>query len=93
MMAPIINMRIPLFIFFPDSATGTVDLELAFLTRAGQTCNITYEQSGQTFTAIENIAGTNGPTYQYISGLPGDLTFDDISVDWIGDSVTLTDMA
>lgn len=83
----------PIVRFFPRAATGTVDLELAFVTRASQTYNITYQQNGENITAIENIAGTNGPTYQYISGLPGNLTFNDISVEWIGDTVTLAEMA
>ena len=83
----------PIVRFFPQAATGTVDLELAFVTRANQTYNITYQQDGEIITAIENIAGTNGPTYQYISGLPGNLTFNDISIEWIGDNVTLAEMA
>jgi len=83
----------PIVRFFPRAATGTVDLELAFVTRANQTYNITYQQNGETITAIENIVGTNGPTYQYISGLPGNLTFSDISVEWIGDNITLAEMA
>ena len=83
----------PIVRFFPRAATGTVDLELAFVTRASQTYNITYQQNGETITAIENIAGTNGPTYQYISGLPGNLTFNDISIEWIGDNITLAEMA
>ena len=83
----------PIVRFFPRAATGTVDLELAFVTRSNQTYNITYEQNGETITAIENIVGTNGPTYQYISGLPGNLTFSDISVEWIGDNITLAEMA
>ena len=83
----------PIVRFFPRAATGTVDLELAFVTRASQTYNITYQQNGENITAIENIAGTNGPTYQYISGLPGNLTLNDISVEWIGDTVTLAEMA
>ena len=83
----------PIVRFFPRAATGTVDLELAFVTRTNQTYNITYQQNGETITAIENIVGTNGPTYQYISGLPGNLTFDDISVEWIGDNITLAEMA
>lgn len=83
----------PIVRFFPRAATGTVDLELAFVTRASQTYNITYQHNGENITAIENIAGTNGPTYQYISGLPGNLTLNDISVEWIGDTVTLAEMA
>lgn len=86
------KMGDPIVRFFPQSATGTVDLELAFVTRANQTYNITYQQNGQTIIAIENITGTNGPTYQYITGLPGNLTFNDISVEWIGDDVTLAEM-
>ena len=83
----------PIVRFFPDAANGTTDLELAFVTRAGQSYNILYEYQGESFTAIENIIGTNGPIYQYISGLPGSLTLEDISVDWIGDATSLSDMS
>ena len=82
----------PIVQFFPNSTNGTTDLELAFLTRAGQSYNILYEYNGQTFTAINNIVGTNGPTYQYISGLPESLTLDDVFVNWIGDTVALSEM-
>ena len=85
-------MNDPIVQFFPNSINGTTDLELAFLTRAGQSYNILYEYNGQTFTAINNIVGTNGPTYQYISGLPESLTLDDVFVNWIGDTVALSEM-
>ena len=83
----------PIVQFFPNSTNGTTDLELAFLTRAGQSYNILYEYNGQTFTAIYNIVGTNGPTYQYISGLPSTLTLDNIFVNWIGDTIALSEMS
>ena len=83
----------PIVQFFPNSTNGTTDLELAFLTRAGQSYNILYEYNGQTFTAINNIVGTNGPTYQYISGLPSTLTLDNIFVNWIGDTIALSEMS
>ena len=86
------EMNDPIVQFFPNSTNGTTDLELAFLTRAGQSYNILYEYNGQTFTAINNIVGTNGPTYQYISGLPESLTLDDVFVNWIGDTVALSEM-
>lgn len=82
----------PIVRFFPNRSARTVDLELAFLTRASQTYNINYIDDGETITAINNIVGTNGPTYQYISGLPGDLTLSDVSIEWIGDSITLDQM-
>ena len=83
----------PIVQFFPNSTNGTTDLELAFLTRSGQSYNILYESNGQTFTAINNIVGTNGPTYQYISGLPASLTLDDIFINWIGDTIALSEMS
>ena len=83
----------PIVRFFPNSTNGTTDLELAFLTRSGQSYNILYESNGQTFTAINNIVGTNGPTYQYISGLPASLTLDDIFINWIGDTIALSEMS
>ena len=86
------EMNDPIVQFFPNSTNGTTDLELAFLTRAGQSYNILYQYNGQTFTAINNIVGTNGPTYQYISGLPESLTLDDVFVNWIGDTVALSEM-
>ena len=52
-----------------------------------------YEKDGNKTTAASNIAGTNGPIYQYISGLPGDLSLDEISIEWIGGSLSLQDMA
>jgi hypothetical protein len=82
----------PIVRFFPNQSVRTVDLELAFLTRASQTYNINYVDDGEIITAISNIAGTNGPTYQYISGLPGDLTLSDVFIEWIGDSVSLDQM-
>ena len=83
----------PVVRFFPDAVNGTTDLELAFVTRAGQSYNILYEYQGESVVVIKNIAGTNGPNYQYISGLPGSLTLDDISVDWIGDITSLSEMS
>ena len=82
----------PIVRFFSNQSAGTVDLELAFLTRASQTYNINYLEGEETITAISNIAGTNGPTYQYISGLPGDLTLSDVFIEWIGDSISLDQM-
>ena len=86
------NSGDPIVRFFPNQSAGTVDLELAFLTRASQTYNINYLEDGETITAISNIVGTNGPTYQYISGLPGDLTLSDVFIEWISDSVSLDQM-
>ena len=82
----------PIIQFFPNASNGTTDLELAFVTRAGQSYNILYEYQGKSFTAIENIVGTNGPTYQYISGLPGGLSSEDIFIDWIGDTTPLSEI-
>ena len=86
------NSGDPIVRFFPNQSAGTVDLELAFLTRASQTYNINYLEDGETITAISNIVGANGPTYQYISGLPGDLTLSDVFIEWISDSVSLDQM-
>ena len=83
----------PIIKFFPDTYCETTDLELAFISRASQTYNIFYEKDGNKTTAASNIAGTNGPIYQYISGLPGDLSLDEISIEWIGGSLSLQDMA
>ena len=82
----------PIVRFFPNQSARTGDLELEFLTRASQTCNINYVDDGEIANAISNVAGTNGPTYQHILGLPGDLILSDVSIEWIGDSITLDQM-
>jgi arylsulfatase A-like enzyme len=67
------------------------DLELAFNTRTHQTYNIVYENAdGSAYTSVvSNIAGTNGPVYQYLTGLPSSLSLDDISIEWVGGYVPL----
>ena len=73
---------------------GTQGLELAFNTRAGQSYNLValqrqIDEDGELVVSIgdslvPNIIGTNGPTYQYLSGLSGDLQLSDLAVEWIG---------
>ena len=66
------------------------DLELAFNTRARQTYNIVYQNSDSSYTSlVSNIAGTNGPVYQYLNGLPSSLSLNDISIEWVGGYVPL----
>jgi arylsulfatase A-like enzyme len=67
------------------------DLELAFNTRTHQAYNIVYENAdGSAYTSVvSNIAGTNGPVYQYLTGLPSSLSLDDISIEWVGGFVPL----
>ena len=36
-----------------------------------------------------NIVGTNGPTYQHITGLSGGLELSDLAVEWVGGFVPL----
>ena len=77
----------------PEEA-GTQGLELAFNTRAGQSYNLValqrqIDEDGELVVSIgdslvPNIIGTNGPTYQYLSGLSGDLQLSDLAVEWIG---------
>jgi arylsulfatase A-like enzyme len=83
----------PIVRFFPKTTLGTKDLELSFITQAGQSYNINYKYNGESISAIENIIGTNGPTYQYIQGLPADLSLSNIYIEWIGsDDTALTQM-
>ena len=82
----------PIVSIFPDDSDDTIDLEVAFLTKAGQTYNISYEDQGERFTAVGNIIGTNGPAYQYISGLPGDLLLENTFIDWAGGSTPLSEL-
>ena len=73
---------------------GTQGLELAFNTRAGQSYNLValqrqIDEDGELVVSIgdslvPNIIGTNGPSYQYLSGLSGDLQLSDLAVEWIG---------
>ena len=77
----------------PEEA-GTQGLELAFNTRAGQSYNLValqrqIDEDGELVVSIgdslvPNIIGTNGPSYQYLSGLSGDLQLSDLAVEWIG---------
>ena len=80
------------------TANGTNALEVAFNTRAGQSYNIVTLQSqieegelviSRDDVLASNIIGTNGPTYQYITGLPGGLELSDLAVEWIGGFVPL----
>jgi hypothetical protein len=82
----------PIVRFFPKTTLGTKDLELSFITQAGQSYNINYNCNGESVSAIENIIGTNGPTYQYIQGLPADLSLSNICIEWIGGNTALTQM-
>jgi hypothetical protein len=80
----------PIVRFIPKLDSDTKDLELSFITQAGQSYNINYNYNGDSISAIKNIVGTNGPTYQYIQGLPADLSLSNIFVEWIGDNTPLT---
>ena len=72
----------------PAASGQSQDLELAFNTRAHQTYNIQYINSaGSATTLVSNIAGTNGPVYQYLTGLPADLDLAAINIQWVGGSV------
>jgi len=72
----------------PAASGQSQDLELAFNTRAHQTYNIQYINSaGSATTLMSNIAGTNGPVYQYLTGLPADLDLAAINIQWVGGSV------
>ena len=80
------------------STNGTQDLEVAFNTRADQTYNIVeiVQSTSNGTTKIteidtleQNIIGTNGPTYQYIRGLPSDLNLSNFAVEWIGGYVPM----
>ena len=74
----------------PAASGQSQDLELAFNTRAHQTYNIQYLNSaGTSTTLVTNIAGTNGPVYQYLTGLPADLDLASISIQWVGGSVSI----
>ena len=78
---------------------GTQGLELAFNTRAGQSYNLValqrqIDDDGELVVSVgdllvPNISGTNGPSYQYLSGLSGDLQLSDLAVEWIGGFVPL----
>ena len=77
---------------------GSNALEVAFNTRAGQSYNIVTLQSqieegelviSRDDVLVSNIIGTNGPTYQYISGLSSGLELSDLAVEWIGGFVPL----
>jgi choline-sulfatase len=84
------------------AGNGTQDLEVAFNTRAGQTYNVvsidqqivdgaaTITEKG---TLVSNIIGTNGPTYQYIRGLPSNLNLSNFAVEWIGGYVPIEALA
>jgi len=83
------------------STNGTQDLEVAFNTRADQTYNIVeiVQSTSNGTTKIteidtleQNIIGTNGPTYQYIRGLPSDLNLSNFAVEWIGGYVPMENL-
>jgi hypothetical protein len=91
----------PIVRLIPTS-NGTQDLEVAFNTRAGQTYNIvSIDQQiangsvtiTENSTLVPNIVGTNGPTYQYIRGLPSNLNLTDFAVEWIGGYVPMESLA
>ena len=75
-------------------AGGTQALEVAFNTRAGQSYNLValqrhIDDDGKLVVSVAdrlvpNISGTNGPSYQYLPGLSGDLRLSDLAVEWIG---------
>ena len=66
------------------------ELEIAFNTRLHQTYSISYKDENQNQVRLmSNIIGTNGPVYQYLRGLPLDLTLSDLSIDWAGGHVPL----
>lgn len=58
-------------------------LELAFNTRVNQSYNIVYKSAdGAPVTLLSGIAGTNGPVYEYINGLPAGIGLTDIGIQW-----------
>jgi hypothetical protein len=62
---------------------GTQTLELAFNTRANQDYNIVYKGiDGNPVTLLSGITGTNGPVYEYLSGLPTGIGLADIGIQW-----------
>ena len=88
----------PIFNLTPSRLGGgvTQDLEIAFTSRSSQTYAVQYldtyvSSSGKTntwVTAASGIKGTNGPIYQYIKGIPNDVTTEEVRVQWIGSSLT-----
>jgi arylsulfatase A-like enzyme len=59
------------------------DLELAFTTQSNQIYNVVYKNSDGSYTTLaSNIIGTNGPVYQYLSGLPASVELADVSIQW-----------
>ena len=80
------------------TANGINTLEVAFTTWAGQSYNIVTLQSqieegelviSRDDVLVSNIVGTNGPTYQYITGLSSGLELSDLAVEWVGGFVPL----
>ena len=80
------------------AVNGTNSLEVAFNTRAGQSYNVVTLQrkieEGELVISrddvlVSNIIGTNGPTYQYITGLSSGLQLSDLALEWIGGFVPL----
>lgn len=66
------------------------DLELAFNTRSHQTYNIVYQDEAGAYTTVaSNIAGTNGPSYHYLSGIPAAASLSDIKIQWAGGYVSV----
>ncbi|MCT0215893.1 sulfatase-like hydrolase/transferase [Synechococcus sp. CS-1330] len=88
----------PIFNLTPSRLGGglTQDLEIAFTSRSSQTYAVQYldtyiSSSGETntwVTAASGIKGTNGPIYQYIKGIPNNITAEEVRVQWIGSSLT-----
>lgn len=65
-------------------------LELAFNTRTNQDYNIVYKGiDGNPVTLLSGITGTNGPVYEYLSGLPAGIGLADIGIQWTGGIVPL----
>ena len=64
------------------AATGQ-DLELAFTTQAQKSYNIVYKNDAGSYTTLASgIVGTNGPVYQYLTGVPSSVELADISIQW-----------
>jgi choline-sulfatase len=95
------SMGDPIVRLIPAS-NGTQDLEVAFNTRSGQTYNVvSIDQQiangsltiTENATLVPNIIGTNGPTYQYIRGIPRGLDLTNFAVEWIGGYVPMESLA
>ena len=82
----------PIVQLIPE-ASGTQALEIGFMTRASQTYNLAYtSEEGTTVPLASNVVGTNGPSYHYVSGIPSGIEMSDLSIEWIGGDISLSEM-